>query len=238
MKSMLVMILFGLMGTAFVPTSAYTRTQVHTKQFVDGEWKIPNLDPLQTPKLNQSSPIQPLYAPDIERWARMTYATFIDNNWEIHTLTQTNNERGDTFTTTRNLSNAPFSTDTHPNLSPNADQVLFVSARDGNNEIYRVGFFGDGQARLTVNAASDTQPAWAPDSYRIAFASRRDGNWNIYGMNLAGGAQLPGAPALDVRQALINRACDRLRKARPREPAAPSFPATAAAAAAGGRRFH
>ncbi|PYO92721.1 MAG: hypothetical protein DMD62_12325 [Gemmatimonadetes bacterium] len=65
-------------------------------------------------------------------------------------------------------------------------KVAFVSARDGNNEIYVMNADGTGVTRLTSNAAADEAPTWSPDGSRIAFASDRDGNWEIYVMNADG----------------------------------------------------
>jgi hypothetical protein len=77
--------------------------------------------------------------------------------------------------------------------------IVFVSSRDGNDEIYVMNADGTGQTRLTNNAASDWEPAWSPDGSKIAFASDRDGNWEIYVMNADGSGQtrLTTDPASD-----------------------------------------
>ena len=68
--------------------------------------------------------------------------------------------------------------------------IAFVSERDGNSEIYRIGSDGTGLTRLTDNPAIDSDPAWSPDGARILFASNRgspatDGS-DIYVMNADG----------------------------------------------------
>jgi len=75
-----------------------------------------------------------------------------------------------------------------PDAAPPAqgNQIVFVTARDGNNEIYSVGADGTGIKRLTNNAASDRQPTWSPDGTRIAFVSERSGAPEIYVMNADG----------------------------------------------------
>ena len=64
--------------------------------------------------------------------------------------------------------------------------IVFVSTRDGNPEIYSVNADGTNLTRLTNNPANDAAPVWSPDGKRIAFASDRDGSWEIYVMNADG----------------------------------------------------
>ena len=68
-------------------------------------------------------------------------------------------------------------------------KIAFMSARDGNFEIYVMNADGTEQTRVTNNAASDTRPAFSPDGSKIAFTSTRDGNWEIYVMNADGTGQ-------------------------------------------------
>jgi dipeptidyl aminopeptidase/acylaminoacyl peptidase len=65
-------------------------------------------------------------------------------------------------------------------------QIVFVSNRDGNSEIYSCNADGSNISRLTNNAATDDQPAWSPDRSHIAFVSDRDGSPEIYIMNADG----------------------------------------------------
>ncbi len=67
------------------------------------------------------------------------------------------------------------------------DQLLFVSERDGNPEVYLANADGSGVRRLTRNPAEDTRPAWSPDGRRIAFVSDRDGSRQAYIMPADGG---------------------------------------------------
>ena len=69
--------------------------------------------------------------------------------------------------------------------SPGED-IVFVSTRDGNPEIYSVNADGTNLTRLTNNPANDDAPVWSPDGKRIAFASDRNGSWEIYVMNADG----------------------------------------------------
>lgn len=75
-------------------------------------------------------------------------------------------------------------------------QVVFVSHRDGNPEIYVMNADGSDQQRLTRSSevgpeAGDSTPAWSPDGTRIAFVTYREGQGDIYVMNADGTGQVP-----------------------------------------------
>ena len=80
-------------------------------------------------------------------------------------------------------------------------EIVFVSDRDGNPEIYVMASTGGEAVRLTNNPANDTFPAWSPDKTRIAFTSDRDGNSEIYVMDADGShpINLTRNPAADYR---------------------------------------
>lgn len=65
-------------------------------------------------------------------------------------------------------------------------QIVFVSERDGNPEIYVMDADGSNQTRLTEEDAVDDMPVWSPSGAEIAFVSERDGNPEIYVMNVDG----------------------------------------------------
>jgi TolB protein len=65
-------------------------------------------------------------------------------------------------------------------------KIVFVSARDGNNEIYTSNTDGSNITRLTNDPGNDGQPTWSPDGTRIAFTSDRNGSSEIYIMNADG----------------------------------------------------
>jgi uncharacterized delta-60 repeat protein len=69
-------------------------------------------------------------------------------------------------------------------------EQVFVSSRDGNQEIYRMNADGSGPMRLTNNTSPDYQPQWSPDGSKIVFVSERDGNAEIYTMNPDGSNQV------------------------------------------------
>ncbi|MBI4846911.1 MAG: PD40 domain-containing protein [Candidatus Omnitrophica bacterium] len=65
-------------------------------------------------------------------------------------------------------------------------QIVFVSNRDGNSEIYVMNSDGSGVKRLTDDEESDLSPQWSPDGGKIVFVSGRDGNPEIYAMDADG----------------------------------------------------
>jgi TolB protein len=67
--------------------------------------------------------------------------------------------------------------------------VAFMSARDGNWEIYSVDLNGGSPKRLTANGAQDGLPTWSPDGRSIAFVANRGGGWAIWVMDASGGNQ-------------------------------------------------
>jgi len=74
-----------------------------------------------------------------------------------------------------------------PVLAQFADaDILFMSDRDGNREIYVMSADGSIVRRLTNHPAEDTDPTWSPDRQQIAFASNRDGEFAIYVMTSDG----------------------------------------------------
>ena len=72
---------------------------------------------------------------------------------------------------------------------PDSKQLVYVSERDGNQEIYALDLEKQIERRLTNNPAADYSPRWSPDGNQIAFVSERDGNPEIYVMDADGSNQ-------------------------------------------------
>ncbi len=73
-----------------------------------------------------------------------------------------------------------------PVWSPDSQELVFLSWRDGNTEIYRLNIASGVLHRLTYHPADDRDPAWSPDGQRIAFVSDREGSYDIYVMDVNG----------------------------------------------------
>ena len=64
-------------------------------------------------------------------------------------------------------------------------QILYVSDKTGNNDIYQMDLTTREITNLTKNSADDMNPQASPDGKYIAFYSDRDGDNEIYKMELA-----------------------------------------------------
>jgi len=73
-----------------------------------------------------------------------------------------------------------------PVFSPDGTRIAFMSARDGNPEIYVVNVDGSNLRRLTNHPAGESTPTWSPNGQQIAFSSDRAGQSQIYLMSADG----------------------------------------------------
>lgn len=62
-------------------------------------------------------------------------------------------------------------------------KIVFISNRDGNDELYMMDYDGHNQTRLTFNKVKDYMPAWSPDGQTIAYTSYRQNNACLYTFN-------------------------------------------------------
>lgn len=75
----------------------------------------------------------------------------------------------------------------NPAFSPDGEELIFVSNRDGDWEIYVTGADGSGNVRqLTDNNYSDRNPEFSPDGRFIIFDSDAAATYDIYRMQADG----------------------------------------------------
>jgi hypothetical protein len=125
-----------------------------------------------------------VFASDPNEWSSLAFSSYRDwqtLSWEVYTA------RPDGANQARRSDHRRV--DYLPEFNRGADEIVFVSNRDGNNEIYRMKADGSQQTRLTWTSAGEYLPTWAPDGSRVAFYSYRDGDAEIYTMDADGSNQ-------------------------------------------------
>jgi TolB protein len=59
-------------------------------------------------------------------------------------------------------------------------KIVFISNRDGNDELYMMDYDGHNQTRVTFNKKQDYMPAWSADGKKIAYTSYRNNRAGLY----------------------------------------------------------
>lgn len=70
-------------------------------------------------------------------------------------------------------------------------KIVFVSNRDGNDEIYMMDYDGHNQTRITFNRIRDYMPAWSADGRKIAYTSYENGQAILYILDIYEGKIIP-----------------------------------------------
>jgi TolB protein len=91
--------------------------------------------------------------------------------------------------------------DCYPSFSPDGQQIVYMSERDKNRDLYIADLQGNDIARLTSDPTYDYEPAWSPDGKQIVYVSRKTGDSEIYLMGVDGShvRQLTDVHGLDWR---------------------------------------
>jgi dipeptidyl aminopeptidase/acylaminoacyl peptidase len=76
-----------------------------------------------------------------------------------------------------------------PAWSVGGRKIVFVSTRDGNQEIYVMNADGSNETRLTTHTGADTTPAFTYDGSQIEFIRETNGSSEIFVMNADGSDQ-------------------------------------------------
>ena len=63
-------------------------------------------------------------------------------------------------------------------------KAVFISSRDGNNEIYIMDYDGHREQRITYNEDLDILPSWSADGEKILYTSYRKNNPDLYMFHL------------------------------------------------------
>jgi len=166
----------------------------------DGDWEIyvMNADGTDQRRLTRQRfrDHRPAWSPD---GTQIAFTSQRKGNEDIYVMNVEDALQGTDGTNVRRLT-ANRANEWSPAWSPDGAQIVFVSARDGNSEIYVVNVqqalqdpgAGD-QRRLTHNDVDDDNPSWSPapseGGRQIAFVSSRDGNDEIYVMRADGSGQ-------------------------------------------------
>ncbi|QFU76271.1 DUF5050 domain-containing protein [Halioglobus maricola] len=99
--------------------------------------------------------------------------------------------------------------DWSPKVSPDGSRVVFLSNRDGNQEIYTMNIDGSNQQRVTYSDDENWGPVWSADGDQLFFNSKTESGMRyVYKMNSDGsslekiidnGSQLASVKHLDER---------------------------------------
>jgi tol-pal system beta propeller repeat protein TolB len=81
--------------------------------------------------------------------------------------------------------------DCYPSYSPDGRQIVYMSERNKNRDLYIMNLDGEAEIRLTDGLAHDYEPAWSPVGDQITFVSRRTGDSEIFIMNADGSNKIP-----------------------------------------------
>jgi Tol biopolymer transport system component len=78
---------------------------------------------------------------------------------------------------------------TDPGFSPDGEMLVYVSNRDGDEDLYLYNITEDEVRRLTDNTAQDFAPCFAPEGKEVVFVSNVDDlyKWEIYAINVESG---------------------------------------------------
>ncbi len=80
--------------------------------------------------------------------------------------------------------------ETHFEWAPNGRNIIYVSERDGNAEIYSVDTSEKTTRRMTQNRVNDADPKWSLNGEQVLFRSVNDGKYLLFAMDFNSGSQV------------------------------------------------
>ncbi len=88
-----------------------------------------------------------------------------------------------------------------PQWSPDGQNLVFTSVRDGHHEVYLFNLEGKCTTKLTESEFNSEDGSYSPDGNKIIFSSDRTGNVELYSMDKCGGniQQITFTPDFDER---------------------------------------
>ncbi len=128
------------------------------------------------------------------RQGRLAYVAPVDGQLTLFTI-------GENLTRPHRLTSPRWGSADLPHWSPDDSEIVFVSNREGNDELYSIPASGGTPRRLTNHSGRDTQPVWSPSGKWIVFVSEREGQRGLWRIPARGGDAIalescpPGIPS-------------------------------------------
>jgi len=152
------------------PTSSEPRLAFATGP--EGAWQIMLAD-VTTGRI-EPLPNQPANS-GVPAWSRdhtrLAFRSKVGGSWQVYTI----NVNGADLRQITQVGN-----NTEANWSPDGAQLVYVSDRDGNKELYITDAAGRQHRRLTNNTVLDDDPNWSPDGQWIVFEREEGDCFNLY----------------------------------------------------------
>ena len=119
----------------------------------------------------------PSWSPD---GSKIIFASFTKENlYDINIMDKDGSNQTPLINTSANERQA--------DISPNGTEIVFISNKDGNDEIYKIDLETKNITRLTNSALDEAFPKWSPDGNSIVFVKSIDGGrTQIYTMDASG----------------------------------------------------
>jgi predicted Ser/Thr protein kinase len=128
---------------------------------------------------NQYDDLSPAWSPDGKK---ILFHSRRNGNLDIFTLDTSCLSQPSTCDAGQTRLTTDSGSDYTPVWSPDGSQIVFISERDGNPEIYSMHADGTNQTRLTNSSIADFSAVFSPDGTKIIFISRRAGDLNPEGV--------------------------------------------------------